>query len=209
MTPARGAVAHRRGRARSAERPPSRGAGLRPRPPSRESSRSPTSTPTPSGGLTSRRSFREVLDGTLLSAAPGRAGRRSPPPARPPSHEKLGRDEDAYQTLVAADRLHRGHLLIKLALGENRYKARRWREAALHLAPLAGHDEDAPLYPSEVAQACTTPRSPRSARCGPEKAPPLYARAAGSSSRPRCPALQALAEVAMEPRRTTGAPPTS
>src|SRR5205807_1517579 len=67
------------------------------------------------------------------------------------AHEKLGRDEAAYQTLVAADRLHRGHLLIKLALGENRYKARRWREAALHFAPLASH-EDAPRYPSEVAQ---------------------------------------------------------
>ncbi|MEO8705215.1 MAG: hypothetical protein ABI867_34535, partial [Kofleriaceae bacterium] len=78
--------------------------------------------------------LREVLDGTMLSTAPAAlvadlhrrlAG----------AHEKLGRDDDAYQTLVTADRMHRGHLLIKLALGENRYKARRWREAALHLSP--------------------------------------------------------------------------
>src|SRR6185295_18618846 len=67
------------------------------------------------------------------------------------AHERLGRDEEAYQTLVAADRLNRGHLLIKLALGENRFKARRWREAALHLSPLAAH-EDAARYPTEVAQ---------------------------------------------------------
>ena len=139
--------------------------------------------------------LREVLDGTLLAAAPAALiadlHRRLAT-----AHEKLGRDEDAYQTLVAADRLHRGHLLIKLALGENRYKARRWREAALHLAPLAGH-EDAPRYPSEVAQGLYHAALAEIRSLRPEKAPPLYARAL--ELKPAyAPALQALAEVAME-----------
>ena len=112
------------------------------------------------------------------------------------AHEKLGRDEDAYQTLVAADRLHRGHLLIKLALGENRYKARRWREAALHLSPLASH-EDAARYPTEVAQGLYHAALAEIRSLRPEKAPPLYARAL--ELKPNyAPALQALAEIAME-----------
>jgi tetratricopeptide (TPR) repeat protein len=139
--------------------------------------------------------LREVAGGTLLSAAPAALvadlHRRLAT-----AHEKLGRDEEAYQTLVAADRLHRGHLLIKLALGENRYKARRWREAALHLAPLAGHD-DAPRYPSEVAQGLYHAALAEIRSLRPEKAPPLYARAL--ELKPGyAPALQALAEVAME-----------
>ena len=139
--------------------------------------------------------LREVLDGTMLSAAPAALiadlHRRLAN-----AHEKLGRDEDAYQTLVAGDRLHRGHLLIKLALGENRYKARRWREAALHLAPLASHD-DATRYPSEVAQGLYHAALAEIRSLRPEKAPALYARAL--ELKPGYgPALQALAEVAME-----------
>ena len=139
--------------------------------------------------------LREVLDGALLAAAPAAliadlhrrlAG----------AHEKLGRDEDAYQTLVAADRMHRGHLLIKLALGENRYKARRWREATLHLSPLATH-EDADRYASEVAQGLYHAALAEIRSLRPEKAPPLYARAL--ELKPNyAPALQALAEIAME-----------
>lgn len=139
--------------------------------------------------------LREVLDGAMLSAAPAALiadlHRRLAN-----AHEKLGRDEDAYQTLVAADRLHRGHLLIKLALGENRYKARRWREAALHLSSLANH-EDAPRYPSEVAQGLYHAALAEIRSLRPEKAPPLYARAL--ELKPQyTPALQALAEIAME-----------
>ncbi|MGN6104090.1 MAG: tetratricopeptide repeat protein [Kofleriaceae bacterium] len=139
--------------------------------------------------------LREVLDGTTLAAAPAALiadlNRRLAG-----AHEKLGRDEDAYQTLVAADRLHRGHLLIKLALGENRYKARRWREAALHLSPLATH-EDAARYPSEVAQGLYHAALAEIRSLRPEKAAPLYARAL--ELKPNyAPALQALAEIAME-----------
>jgi Tfp pilus assembly protein PilF len=139
--------------------------------------------------------LREVLDGTMLAAAPAALiadlHRRLAT-----AHEKLGRDEDAYQTLVAADRLHRGHLLIKLALGENRYKARRWREAALHLSPLATHEEAA-RYPTEVAQGLYHAALAEIRSLRPEKAPALYARAL--ELKPNySPALQALAEIAME-----------
>jgi tetratricopeptide (TPR) repeat protein len=138
---------------------------------------------------------REVLEGNMLAPAPAALiadlHRRLAH-----AHEKLGRDEDAYQTLVAADRLHRGHLLIKLALGENRYKARRWREAALHLSSLANH-EDAARYPSEVAQGLYHAALAEIRSLRPEKAPPLYVRAL--ELKPQyAPALQALAEIAME-----------
>jgi tetratricopeptide (TPR) repeat protein len=110
--------------------------------------------------------------------------------------EKQGRDEDAYQTLLAADRLHRGELLIKLALGENRYKARRWREASLHLGALATH-EAAERYPAEVAQGLYHAALAEIRSLRPEKAPPLYARAL--ELKPNfAPALQAMAEIAME-----------
>ncbi len=139
--------------------------------------------------------LREILAGTTLAAAPGALvadlHRRLAT-----AHEKLGRDEDAFQTLVAADRLHRGHLLIKLALGENRYKARRWRESALHLSPLAGH-EDAARYPSEIAQGLYHAALAEIRSLRPEKAPALYERAL--ELKPNyAPALQALAEIAME-----------
>ncbi len=112
------------------------------------------------------------------------------------AYEKLGRDDDAYETLLTADRLHRGHLLIKLALGENRYKARRWREAALHLSALATH-EDAPRHASDVAVGIYHAALAEIRSLRPEKAPPLYARAL--ELRPNyAPALQAMAELAME-----------
>ena len=139
--------------------------------------------------------MRDVLDGTTLAHAPAALvadlHRRLAT-----AHEKLGRDEDAYQTLVAADRLHRGHLLIKLAIGENRYKARRWREAALHLSPLATH-EDGNRYPSEVALGLYHAALAEIRSLRPENASPLYQRAL--ELKPNfAPALQALAELAME-----------
>jgi tetratricopeptide (TPR) repeat protein len=139
--------------------------------------------------------LREVLDGTMLASAP--AALMADLHRRLASaHEKLGRDEDAYQTLVTADRMHRGHLLIKLALGENRYKARRWREAALHLSPLATH-EDAVKYRARSRRASITRRSPRLRSLRPEKR--RRSTRAHSRSQPSyAPALQALAEIAME-----------
>jgi tetratricopeptide (TPR) repeat protein len=139
--------------------------------------------------------MREILDGTTLTNAPG-ALMADLHRRLATAQEKLGRDEDAYQTLTTADRMHRGHLLIKLALGENRYKARRWRESALHLSPLAAH-EDAVRYPTEVAQGLYHAALAEIRSLRPEKAPALYERAL--ELKPNYgPALHALAEIASE-----------
>ncbi|MBP6628805.1 MAG: tetratricopeptide repeat protein [Kofleriaceae bacterium] len=139
--------------------------------------------------------LKDALAGSDLSAAPTAVvadlNRRLAV-----AYEKLGRDEDAYQTLVTADRTYRGHLLVKLALGENRYKARRWREATIHLSALASHD-DAARYPAEVAQGLYHAALAEIRSLRPEKAPALYQRAI--ELKPNFgPALQALAELAME-----------
>lgn len=116
--------------------------------------------------------------------------------------ERLGQDDAAHEVLLAADRLHRGHILVKLALGENRYRARRWREAALHLGALASHDE-AGRYPTDVAQGLYHAGLAEVRSLRPDKAEALYARAL--ELRPSyAPALQALAELSLEhndPRR--------
>ncbi|MCG8419243.1 MAG: hypothetical protein MJE77_15015 [Proteobacteria bacterium] len=112
------------------------------------------------------------------------------------AYERLGRDDDAYQTLLSADQLHRGHLLVKLALGENRYRARRWREAALHLSALAMH-VDARNHPAEVAEGLYHAALAEIRSLRPEKAKSLYERAI--DLKPNfTPALHALAEIAME-----------
>jgi tetratricopeptide (TPR) repeat protein len=110
--------------------------------------------------------------------------------------EHLGRDDEAYQILLAADKLHRGHLLVKLALGENRYRAKRWREAALHLSSLAMH-VDATKYPAEVAEGLYHAAQAEIRSLRPEKARPLYERALDLKPN-YTPALHALAEMAME-----------
>ena len=110
--------------------------------------------------------------------------------------EKLGREDQAYQTLLAADRMNRGNLLIKLGLGENRYRARRWREAALHLSACADH-ADADKHPSEVARGLYHAALAEIRSLRPEKAPALYQRAI--ELKPDfAPALHALAELAMQ-----------
>ncbi len=112
------------------------------------------------------------------------------------SYEGLERRDDAYQTLIRADRLHRGSLLIKLSLGENRYKAKRWREAALHLAALAEH-KDATSHPSEVAAGLYHAALAEIRSLRPDKAEPLY-RAALQLKNNYPPALRALAEIELE-----------
>ncbi len=112
------------------------------------------------------------------------------------AYEGLDRGDDAYQTLVAADRLNRGSLLIKLALGENRFTARRWREAALHLSALADH-KDASTQPTEVAAGLYHAALAEIRALRPDKAEALY-EAALNLKNNFAPALQALAELAME-----------
>jgi tetratricopeptide (TPR) repeat protein len=110
--------------------------------------------------------------------------------------EALGADDEAYQTLLAADRLDRGNLLIKLAMGENRYRARRWREAGLHLSVLAAHP-NAERYPAEVAEGLYHAALAEIRSLRPEQAEGLYERAV--ELKPNySPALQALAEIALE-----------
>ena len=110
--------------------------------------------------------------------------------------EELGRDDEAYQILLGADKLHRGHLLVKLALGENRFRAQRWREAALHLSALAMH-VDVKHYPAEVAEGLYHAAQAEIRSLRPEKARGLYERALDLKPS-YTPALHALAEMAME-----------
>ncbi len=112
------------------------------------------------------------------------------------AYEGQDRGDEAYQTLIAADRLHRNSLLIKLALGENRYTARRWREAALHLSALANH-EDASSHPTEVAAGLYHAALAEIRALRPDKAEALY-KSALELKNNYPPALQALAEIAME-----------
>ena len=66
--------------------------------------------------------------------------------------DQQGRFDDAYQALLEADRLTPGDLHTRLLLGENRYRAHRYREAAQYLAAVADHP-DAERLPEEAAEA--------------------------------------------------------
>jgi tetratricopeptide (TPR) repeat protein len=59
--------------------------------------------------------------------------------------ERQGRSDEAYQLLLDADRMVPGDLRGRLSLGENRYRAHRYREAAQYLGSLADHAELASL----------------------------------------------------------------
>ncbi|HWM85119.1 MAG TPA: tetratricopeptide repeat protein [Kofleriaceae bacterium] len=110
--------------------------------------------------------------------------------------EGLEGSDEAYETLLEADKLHRSNLLVKLALGQNRYQARRWREAALHLGALADHSM-AEVYPSEVAEGLCHAALAEIRSMRPEKAEALYERAVALKPN-YAPPLQALAEMALE-----------
>ncbi|HVU52805.1 MAG TPA: tetratricopeptide repeat protein, partial [Polyangia bacterium] len=111
-------------------------------------------------------------------------------------HEKLGKLEEAYRQLVEADRMNGGQLLTKLSLGENRFRAGKWREAALHLAPLADHP-DAAMYPEEVADAVAHAAQAETKLRRPEKAMALYEAALTLRPGHRA-SLRALADLALE-----------
>jgi tetratricopeptide (TPR) repeat protein len=59
--------------------------------------------------------------------------------------EHQGRADEAYAALQEADRLLPGDLQTRLAMGENRYRANRFREAAQHLTTVAEHANAASL----------------------------------------------------------------
>jgi tetratricopeptide (TPR) repeat protein len=82
-----------------------------------------------------------------------------PPQVQAQFHRRLadaadqqGRLDDAYQALLEADRLTPGDLHTRLLLGENRYRAHRYREAAQYLSSVADHP-DAERLPEEAAEA--------------------------------------------------------
>ena len=111
-------------------------------------------------------------------------------------HEKLGKLDEAYRQLVEADRMGPGQLLTKLSLGENRFRAGRWREAAMHLGGLADHP-DAALYPEEVADALAHAAQAEIKLRHPDRAGDLYEAALKLRGNHR-PTLRALAELALE-----------
>jgi tetratricopeptide (TPR) repeat protein len=61
--------------------------------------------------------------------------------------ERQGRADDAYALLLDADRASPGDLRTRLQLGENRYRANRFREAAQHLGALLEHRDANALGP--------------------------------------------------------------
>jgi len=111
-------------------------------------------------------------------------------------YEMLGRLEEGYRQLVEADRALPGQLMLRIALGENRFQARRWREATTHFESIAEH-EMAAQYPEEVAQALTHAAQSELKLRKPERAAALHEAALRfSPSHPQT--LRALAELAMD-----------
>jgi tetratricopeptide (TPR) repeat protein len=111
-------------------------------------------------------------------------------------YEKLGRLEEGYRQLVEADRAMPGQLMLRIALGENRFQARRWREATMHFESIAEH-EMASQYPEEVAQALTHAAQAELKLRRPERAAALHEAALRfSPSHPQT--LRALADLAIE-----------
>jgi tetratricopeptide (TPR) repeat protein len=111
-------------------------------------------------------------------------------------HEKLGKLEEAYRQLLEADRMGPGQLVTKLSLGENRFRAGKWREAALHLGAIADHP-DAAIYPDEVADALAHGAQSEIKLRRPERAIALYEAALRLRSG-HGPSLRALADLALE-----------
>ena len=111
-------------------------------------------------------------------------------------YDKLGKLEEGYRQLLEADRMTPGQLLIKVSLGENRFRARKWRETAMHLAGVADHP-DAPAYPDEVAQALSHGAQAEVKLRRPERAIALY-EAALRLLPDHTPSIRALADLALE-----------
>jgi len=56
-------------------------------------------------------------------------------------YEKLGRPDDGYRQLQEAEKRDPSRLSLRIALGKNRFLARKWREALAHLENLDAHPE--------------------------------------------------------------------
>jgi golgin subfamily B member 1 len=111
-------------------------------------------------------------------------------------YEKLGRLEEGYRQLLEADRAMPGQLMLRIALGENRFQARRWRECTMHLDGIAEH-EMASQYTEEVSQALTHAAQAELKLRRPERAAALHEAALRfSPGHPQT--LRALADLAIE-----------
>lgn len=66
--------------------------------------------------------------------------------------EREQRDEEGYRYLMEAVRLRSKDLLVRLAVGQNRFRAARWREASRHLSEALDHPEAAD-HAAEAAEA--------------------------------------------------------
>jgi tetratricopeptide (TPR) repeat protein len=111
-------------------------------------------------------------------------------------YEKLGRLEEGYRQLLEADRALPGQLMLRIALVENRFQARHWREAAMHLEGIAEHPM-APQYSEEVAQALTHGALAELRLKRPERSAALNEQALRlAPNHPRT--LRALADLAIE-----------
>ena len=86
--------------------------------------------------------------------------------------------------------------MLRIALGENRFQARRWREATTHLEGIAEHAMSS-QYPEEVAQALTHAAQAELKLRRPERAAALH-EAALRFSRSHPQTLRALADLAIE-----------
>jgi tetratricopeptide (TPR) repeat protein len=69
--------------------------------------------------------------------------------------EQLGRDEEGHRYLSDALRLDSKNLHLRIAVGQNRFRAERWREALRHLQEVHDHP-DAPQHPQAAAEALHT-----------------------------------------------------
>ncbi len=111
-------------------------------------------------------------------------------------YDKLGRLEEGYKQLVEADRLTPGQLLVRIALGENRFRAHKWREAGQHFEGIADHP-DAATCPEDVAGALAHGAQAEMKLKRPERSVALYEAALRLCPDHR-PSLKALADLALE-----------
>ena len=110
--------------------------------------------------------------------------------------ERLGRLDESFRQLSESDRLAPGQLATRLAIGENRFRAGKWREAISYLTPLADHPEAA-RQASGVADGLAHAAQAEMKLRRPERCLALYESAL--ALRPNhAPSLRALADLALE-----------
>ncbi len=110
--------------------------------------------------------------------------------------ERTGQADGAYHQLLEADRIEHNNFLTKLALGQNRFRQKRWREAALHLSAL-GDLPGATGHPALAAEGLYQAALAEIRALRADRAEALLERAVEFQPDYR-PALQALAERAQK-----------